>query len=1002
MKADEATTSDAGTTVASLDGTWQIVQDPKNEGESAGWFKAGAFPLAQAKPAQVPGVPAETFPMRSWDTDPPTDAYWYLRTFATKGQPEAHVRYYLRFAAVKQNSDVWLNGTHLGGHRGGEDPFEFDVTKILQATQDNTLVVRAQMNLLGGIWQPVKLVAQPEVRIIDAFARPDAKAKKIDLEVTLENNSDSPAPVEVAAELGHFKPAAEVGRETTSVTAAPGLSTVKLTLPVANPHLWNLDDPFLYTIKVTSAWKDGGGAVVGRDVDAFRTGFRDFRVVDGFFYLNGKRFYIKCAHGNQYDPLYGLSSSRNMTYLYKELDQLKKAGFNMMRCIVASAMPEQLDYADEHGMLYFTENETSWPEHETPEVVGDPSLFGRTLNQVVRRDRNHPSLVLWGLLNETDTIPVYEKAKAWLPSLRAIDDTRPVLLSSGRWDRDLKTASLSNPGSLTWDTYMGGEDPVGPRPTGVSEDIGGGFKNGTGDAHIYTSFPLNWPTITNFLAIAHDTKPFFLSEAGMGSSFDPLTEGAMMEKLHVPDYVVSWSWIRAGIAGMKHTWSAYGLEGTYPDMHDFIVDSDLSAAKQRAITFSMVRGNPQINGYNLTSIEDFWGAGEGVMNNFRDFKSGHLEMLRAGWAPLRWCLLVNPANVYGGKPLHVRVALANMDVLRAGDHGATLSISGPAGEVWRQPVTAHVQENGPLAYTLFDQDVTIPSLRPGRYSLKAQLEGSDQPVHVAINGTARVEGVGINAAAGRWDFTVTAHEALPKITGSVSVAGVPQAVRDLLTAQGAQLRDFAPHAMFDRETILVGGDFKGAAADWRALYSHVAQGAHAVFLDENAFRLGDAQNQWLAIPEKGTQNTDPEWLYHQDCVAKAGQGIFAGLPVKLMEPLDYGQLLANARFFAGTTVPDDTAAVAIRSTLGNHYEYKDGVMIGTYKLGAGRFTINAFDLAGTVGHPATDRLLVNLVTTAQADAARVTPLPGDFNATLDKLGIVDPPPSSAPAPTPAH
>jgi hypothetical protein len=958
-----AATSDGGTLTISLNGEWQIAQDPHDDGVKGGWFDADKFPAAQARAIQVPGVITEVFPETVWWMDPPNVIYWYSKTFQLDGTPQPHVRYYLRFGAVKQTSEIWLNGTHLGSHGGGEDPFEFDVTSLLQTGKPNTVAVQIKCNLLGGIWQGVKIVAQPDVRIIDAFARPDAKAKQIALDVTLENNTASPAQVDVAAALGQFKPAHSLGSQSATVTAAPGISTTRIVLPVAHPHVWDLNDPFLYTIKVTSDWKDAGSETARHDVDSFRTGFRDFRVVDGYFYLNGRRIFPACAHGNQYDPIYGQSSSRNMTYLDKELDQLKKAGFNMMRCIVASAMPEQLDHADEIGMLYFTEHETSW-------LLQDPAQFGRTLNQVVRRDRNHPSLAMWGLLNETPSQDIYHRAKDWLPSLRAIDDTRPVLLSSGRFEGDFKTASMSNAGSKTWDVYLGGEDPVNPKPTGALSELGA-YRNGTGDAHVYPFFPLSWSFLTDFSKVAHDTHNFFLSESGMGSGFNPIAEMRIMQRLKIPDFVMSWDWLRRGVDGMKHTWDTYGLAATYPNMEDMMIDSDLSAVRQRNLVFSMVRGNPKINGYNLTSIEDFWGAGEGVMNNFRDFKPGHLEMLREGWAPLRWCLFVNPTAAYADKPLHLRVALADMDVLPAGNQKATLSIRGPHGEVWKQEVTAPVVANGPLAYSLFDQDVTIPNLAPGRYSLKATLAGH------------------ANAAANHYDFTVASRAALPKIPGSITVAGVPQNVRDLLTAQGAKLHDFAPDDKIDGETIVVGGDFKGTAAQWRSLYARAAQGAHIVFLDENVFHAGNAPNKWLAVADKGGQNGDQEWLYHKDTVAKAGHPIFAGLPTRLMDPDDYGMLLNNAHFFAGTTVPDDTAAVAIRSTLGNRYEYHDGLMIGTYKLGGGHFTVNAFDIDGTIGSPASDRLLINLVLAAQADAAPGSALPSGFDATMDKLDIKD-------------
>ena len=76
---------------------------------------------------------------------------------------------------------------------------------------------------------------------------------------------------------------------------------------------------------------------------------------------------------------------------------------------------------------------------------------------MVRRDRNHPSVVIWGLLNETYDGPVFRHAVGYLRRLRALDDTRLVLLSSGRWDGDLAVGSVSNPGEATWRHEWGSE-----------------------------------------------------------------------------------------------------------------------------------------------------------------------------------------------------------------------------------------------------------------------------------------------------------------------------------------------------------------------------------------------------------------------------------------------------------------------------------------------------------------------------------------------------------------
>ena len=962
--------------IQSLDGPWQSAQDLKDTGRTEKWFDPTLFPANAARPALVPGSGMETWPITSWWMDAPTNILWYLKTFPWELTPQPGMRYYLRFGAVKKLSEVWLNGNSLGTHEGGEDPFEYDVTSLLQPGKPNTVVVRLQMAMQGGMNQHVTLVAQPDVRIIDAFARPDAKAGQIHLEVTVENNTQSPAQVDVTAALGTFKPARSLGSQATSITAPPGRTVAKLDLPVAHPHVWDLNDPFLYTLKVTSDWKAAGSPAARHDVYSFRTGFRDIRMVNGYFQLNGRRIFLKSLHGNFCDPISLQGTPRDMTWLGRDFPQLKKAGFNMMRFIMSAAMPEQLDQADELGFLILSEHESSWLCH-------DPNKFGITLNQIVRRDRNHPSLVLWGLLNETPDQPVYQKAKGWLPQLRELDDTRPVLISSGRFENDHKTASISNTGSTTWDVYLAGEDPQNPKPAGKLRGEDGWLStvsDGGGDEHIYPYYPLSWEFITDFGKLDQDNPhPFFVSEGGIGSSFNPIEEKRELEKAHAPPTCLSWSWANAGVDGITKAYATYDLGKTYPVMEDIFVDSALEAARQRKLFFTLVRGNPKINSYSLTSLQDFFGAGEGVMNNFREFKPGHLKVLQDGWAPLRWCLLVNPTNIYANQPLHIRASLANEDALPGGDYPATLDIAGPGGVVWKQAVTAHIQQNGPFAYLLFEDDIHLPNLKDGTYTLEASLNGKP------------------NATSSKLPFTVTTRESLPNLSGPVTIAGIGQNVRDLLAQQGAQLHDYAPKEEIARETIVVGPDFKGNASDWRTLYARAARGAHIVFLSGQIFHADKARNKWLPLEAKGDQNETHDWLYHKDVIGKTGNPFFAGLPTKLMSPEYYGSLLSNTAFFQGVTLPPDTSAVAIYSSLTDHYHFFDGVMLGTYPFHAGHFTLNTFNIVGSIGSPATDHLLLNLVAAAQTDAAPLAPLPVDYDDEMDKFGFTDPPPA-APAP----
>jgi hypothetical protein len=390
--------------------------------------------------------------------------------------------------------------------------------------------------------------------------------------------------------------------------------------------------------------------------------------------------------------------------------------------------------------------------------------------------------------------------------------------------------------------------------------------------------------------------------------------------------------------------------------------------------FNIIRSNPRISGYNLTSLLDCIGNAEGVMDVFREYKAGHLPVLQAGWAKLRWCLFVNPMHVYSDRPMRVKVALASEDALPAGVYPATLSIAGPQGVVWKKAlsVTVPAGPTPPLAYTVFDEDVVLPKLKAGTWKLSASFDNRE------------------NAASSELAFFVSEKSALPKNLGPITVLGVDQPIRDFLTAHGAVLREYAPDQATDREVIVVGtklpGDTDAAtAAAWRSLYGRIARGAHGIFLWQNVFSKDKDRNHWLALAEKGEQTGSGDWLYHKDIVAKP-HAMMAGLQTKIMTPDYYADVLSGTDFFYKVTPPDDAVAVAIRASFAP-FDYKDGVMLGVYNHHAGKFTINGLNLPRNIGHPAADRLLLNMVEHAKATAAPIQSLLAGYDAELDSLGI---------------
>ena len=86
-------------------------------------------------------------------------------------------------------------------------------------------------------------------------------------------------------------------------------------------------------------------------------------------------------------------------------------------------------------------------------------------------------------------------------------------------------------------------------------------------------------------------------------------------------------------------------------------------------------------------------AGEGVWRFWRDWKPGVMDAMRDGWAPVRWCLFVNPTNVYAGQPVSLEGVLANEDVLRPGEYPVRFRVWGPAGIVWEKAATVHIPEH---------------------------------------------------------------------------------------------------------------------------------------------------------------------------------------------------------------------------------------------------------------------------------------------------------------------
>ncbi len=440
-----APTTVLGQTILSLDGQWLLATDPQNVGRDQQWWTA---PRPEAKQTKVPWIIQDAFPGYH-------GLVWYYKDFEGPTNPHADGRTLLRFWQVDYKCDVWLNDTPIGSHEGGESVFVFDITKQIKPGEKNRLAVRvlnpthqpidgivlgetAHRNKAlpyssgsawdqGGIWDSVEVLTVPQAYVEDLFVRPDWKTGMIRIQANVRNAGADTSKVRV-----QFSVAPAASGETLALTnleqdLKAGDTLVEGELKVNNHRLWSLDEPILYRVTARVCPCPASGK--GMHEQSVRCGFRDFRLENGAFRLNGKRVFVKCSHTGNCCPI-GLEMPHDPDFLRRDLINQKMMRFNMIRFISGVPKRYQLDLADEIGLMVYPECYAGWCLGDSPKMK---ERFNESILGMVKRDRNHPCITMWGVLNETGDGPVFRHAVTVLPDIRKLDDTRLVILNSGNW-----------------------------------------------------------------------------------------------------------------------------------------------------------------------------------------------------------------------------------------------------------------------------------------------------------------------------------------------------------------------------------------------------------------------------------------------------------------------------------------------------------------------------------------------------------------------------------------
>ncbi len=433
----------------SLCGEWWFRTDPEAAGEQQRWYETHQSTSSRRR-VNVP---------HTWQVDSDFADYrgvaWYFRTFdAPSDWQDAAIR--LEFEAVFHTAKIWVNGQLAGDHvRKGYTAFVLDITRLLRLGSSNTIAVRVDNAFDehmvprgrssdwahdGGIYRPVQLLITPKtfVERVDIEADPDLEsgAAKIAITAYLRNTSSKDWTGRIFFQIIEDKTSSAVmtSSDTPRLTVKGGATqTSKYAVTLTKAKLWHFDHPNLYRL----IFSIGGGQETHEFTVTF--GVRKFKAKSSGLYLNEEREKLmgveRMAGSN---PEFGMAEPSQ--WITHDHDDLKH-----LNCVFTRVHWPQdkrvLDYCDRNGILIQSEI-PAWG-YETFAGMGaepDEDILQNALDQLremIARDRNHPSIVCWGLCNEIggQNPSAYQFAKHLLEEAKRLDPNRLCSYASNSLDQ---------------------------------------------------------------------------------------------------------------------------------------------------------------------------------------------------------------------------------------------------------------------------------------------------------------------------------------------------------------------------------------------------------------------------------------------------------------------------------------------------------------------------------------------------------------------------------------
>ncbi|KQN51244.1 beta-D-galactosidase [Serratia sp. Leaf50] len=453
--AEEAKVDSVSPSLRSLNGVWKFSYFTRPEAVPAEWLEAD---LPHADDLQVPSnwqmsgydAPIYTNVRYPIPVDPPfvpegNPTGCYSLTFSVDSAWRDQGQTRIIFDGVNSAFYLWCNGHWVGYSQDSRLPAEFDLGRYLQDGEnrlavmvlrwsDGSYLEDQDMWRMSGIFRDVSLLHKPAIQLTDVQLRTHLHANyslgELEAKISVAASEEASSALKVNVQLwrGEQKVADDVQPLGSEIIDERGAyhERVTLRLPLAKPLLWSAEQPHLYRAVISLL--DAEDKLI--EAEGFDVGFRHVEISQGLLKLNGHPLLIRGTNRHEHHPEKGQAVDE--ATMLQDILLMKQHNFNAVRCSHYPNHPLWYKLCDRYGLYVVDEaNIETHGMQPMNRLSDDPqwfNAFSERVTRMVQRDRNHPSIIIWSLGNESGHGSTHDALYRWIKSS---DPTRPVQYEGG-------------------------------------------------------------------------------------------------------------------------------------------------------------------------------------------------------------------------------------------------------------------------------------------------------------------------------------------------------------------------------------------------------------------------------------------------------------------------------------------------------------------------------------------------------------------------------------------